>query len=206
MWADWRMMGLQELSPGSISLRMLRNTVKLSTSVTLKPLRSPPPSGRAKLTISARRIRILGISNVTKGLVGLILKFTWGTWQTKCHITIEKGCYHFCTKCLNDHATRSWTYQDVLTAITFILKFHRFSLPISLATINTINCHYYQFRTTTWKKEKGTLLISTLYRWQIHDRPMQFKKKIKISAAEPDIVLFIPSLILAKPGAYITRI
>lgn len=46
--------------------------VKLSTSVTLKELRSPPPSGRAKLMMSARTIRILGSIRVMKGLRNLI--------------------------------------------------------------------------------------------------------------------------------------
>lgn len=75
------MMGLHWLSPGSSSLRMMRNMVKLSTSVTLKELRSPPPSGRAKLTTSAKTIRIVGSNNVMKGLRYLILSETWGVWQ-----------------------------------------------------------------------------------------------------------------------------
>lgn len=66
------MMGLHWLSPGSTLLRMRRNMVKLSTSVTLKELRSPPPSGRAKLIMSARTIRILGSISVMKGLRNLI--------------------------------------------------------------------------------------------------------------------------------------
>ncbi len=74
--ADWRMMGLHWLSPGSSSLRMMRNMVKLSTRVTLKELRSPPPSGRAKLTTSARTIRTEGSSNVMKGLIYLMLNDT----------------------------------------------------------------------------------------------------------------------------------
>lgn len=66
------MMGLHWLSPGSSLLRMMRNMVKLSTSVTLKELRSPPPSGRAKLTMSARTMRMLGSINVMKGLRNLM--------------------------------------------------------------------------------------------------------------------------------------
>lgn len=50
--------------------------VKLSTSVTLKELRSPPVSGREKLIMSARIIRILGSMSVMKGLRYLMLRET----------------------------------------------------------------------------------------------------------------------------------
>lgn len=50
--------------------------VKLSTSVTLKELRSPPVSGREKLIMSARMIRILGSISVMKGLRYLMLRAT----------------------------------------------------------------------------------------------------------------------------------
>lgn len=77
------MMGLHWVSPGSMSLRMMRNIVKLSTSVTLKELRSPPSSGREKLSTSAKRIRILGSINVMKGLRYSTLRETWGVWRTE---------------------------------------------------------------------------------------------------------------------------
>lgn len=71
------MTGLHLLSPGSMSLRMMRNMVKLSTSVTLKELRSPPVSGREKLIMSARMIRMLGSISVMKGLRYLMLRNTF---------------------------------------------------------------------------------------------------------------------------------
>lgn len=55
---------------------MTRNMVKLSTSVTLKELRSPPVSGREKLIMSARMIRMLGSISVMKGLRYLMLRET----------------------------------------------------------------------------------------------------------------------------------
>ena len=70
------MMGLHELSPGNVSLRMTRNMMKLSTSVTLKELRSPPVSGREKLIMSARMMRRLGSISVMNGLRYLILRET----------------------------------------------------------------------------------------------------------------------------------
>lgn len=70
------MTGLQWPSPGSMSLRMTRNMVKLSTSVTLKELRSPPVSGREKLIMSARMMRMLGSTSVMKGLRYLMLRET----------------------------------------------------------------------------------------------------------------------------------
>lgn len=69
-------------------MRMMRNMVKLSTSVTLKELRSPPSSGREKLITSAKTSRILGSINVMKGLRYLILSATWGVWQKEFHSTI----------------------------------------------------------------------------------------------------------------------
>lgn len=96
--ADWRMMGLQWLSPGIASLRMTRNMVKLSTSVTLKELRSPPPSGRPKLITSAETIRIVGSSKVMKGLRYLILS---ATWQTEFHHTwIKIRNWNYCLQYL----------------------------------------------------------------------------------------------------------
>lgn len=74
--ADWLMMGPHSLSPGSWSLRISRNMVKLSTRVTLKELRSPHLSGRAKLTMSARMSRMLGSSSVMKGFCSRIFKIT----------------------------------------------------------------------------------------------------------------------------------
>lgn len=60
-----------------MSLSMTRNMVKLSTSVTLKVLRSPPDSGRKKLIMSARMIRMLGSISVMKGLKYLMLRETF---------------------------------------------------------------------------------------------------------------------------------
>lgn len=85
MQQDSRMMGLHCPSPGSSLLRILRNMVKLSTRVTLNELRSPPPSGRAKLIISAKTMRMLGSIKVMKGFVYLILSSTWGAHTTQFH-------------------------------------------------------------------------------------------------------------------------
>lgn len=70
------MTGLHLLSPGRMSLRMTRNMVKLSTSVTLKELRSPPVSGREKLIMSAMMMRMLGSISVMKGFRYLMLRET----------------------------------------------------------------------------------------------------------------------------------
>lgn len=70
------MMGLHWPPPGSRSLRMMRNMMKLRTSVTLNEIRSPPPSGRAKLTTSATMISILGRTRDKNGFSDRIFSDT----------------------------------------------------------------------------------------------------------------------------------
>ncbi len=74
-----RRRGLQLVPLDRWSLRMTRNMVKLKTKVTLRLLRSPPWTGRAKLTRSASIINTLGRIRVTMALNGLIDKVTWLT-------------------------------------------------------------------------------------------------------------------------------
>ena len=70
------MMGLHWPPPGSRSLRMMRNMMKLRTSVTLNEIRSPPPSGREKLTTSATMISILGRTRDRNGFSDRIFSDT----------------------------------------------------------------------------------------------------------------------------------